>query len=292
MNIGIIANLEKDKKLEVTKRIIHWLREKQVNILYDEELSRELALTEASYCNEYLFKNSDIIIVLGGDGTLLNVARQVSCQEVPLFGINLGHLGFLTEAEVSDMYICLEKMLEGDYRIEKRMMLEAFVENDDELTQNFIALNDIVISKGNFARLLSYRIFINNNFVDFYSADGVIVSSPTGSTAYSLSAGGPIVAPEVEVLLVTPICPHTLHSRSLLVSHKDLVRIEVCKNSNTDVIMTVDGQNGIKIKPGDIVTVKQSKYYANLVKLNNRSFFDVLRAKMSERGHNKKNKGD
>jgi NAD+ kinase len=283
MKIGIISNLVKDKDQQITKQIISWLEQRNISVFFDEKISTELALTKDNYCDEHIFKNSDIIMVLGGDGTLLNVARQASCNGVPLFGINLGHLGFLTETEVGDMYTSLEKLIAGEYSIEKRLMLEAFIENDDDLTKNFIALNDIVVAKGNFSRLISYSIYINDNFVDIYSGDGIIVCSPTGSTAYSLSAGGPIVSPDVEVLLVTPVCPHTLHSRSILVSNKDLVRIDVCKENSMEIIMTVDGQTGVKIKPGDIVTVKQSKYYANLVKLNNRSFFDVLRAKMSER---------
>lgn len=283
MNIGIISNLDKDKDQLITKQVISWLQERNLNVYFGEKISAELALFKDNYCDEYIFKHSDIIIVLGGDGTLLNVARQASCNGVPLFGINMGHLGFLTETEVGDMYASLEKLVTGDYSIEKRLMLEAFIENSDERTKNFIALNDIVVAKSNFSRLITYSIFINNSFVDLYSGDGIIVSSPTGSTAYSLSAGGPIVAPDVEVLLVTPVCPHTLNSRSILVSNKDLVRIELEKTNKTEILLTVDGQNGVKIKPGDIVTVKQSKYYANLVKLNNRSFFDVLRAKMSER---------
>jgi NAD+ kinase len=283
MNIGVISNLEKDKDQQVTKQVISWLEERGEKVYFDEKISSELGLIRDNYCDEYIFKNSDVIVVLGGDGTLLNVARQASCNEVPLFGINLGHLGFLTVTEAADMFSSLEKLIKGEYTIEKRLMLEAFIENDAQLTNNFIALNDIVIAKGNFSRLITYSLYINNNFVDLYSGDGVIVCSPTGSTAYSLSAGGPIVAPDVEVLLVTPICPHTLHSRSILVSHKDRVRIEVCKSENIEIILTVDGQNGVKLKPGDIVTVKKSRYYANLVKLNNRGFFDVVRAKMSER---------
>ena len=288
MNIGIISNLDKDKDQIITKQLISWLKERDILVYFDEKISAELALTKDNYCDEHIFKHSDIIIVLGGDGTLLNVARQASCNGVPLFGINLGHLGFLTETEVGDMYASLEKLINGDYTIEKRMMLEAFIRHSNEPTKNFIALNDIVIAKGNFSRLITYSIFINDNFVDEYSGDGIIVCSPTGSTAYSLSAGGPIVAPDVEVLLITPVCPHTLHSRSILVSNKDLVKIEIEAICKTDVILTVDGQKGVKINPGDIVTVKQSIYYANLIKLNNRSFFDVLRAKMSERrDHNK-----
>lgn len=288
MNVGIISNLDKDENLEITRNIIDWFKNKQINIFYDDQISAELSITEARYCNDDLFKKSDLIVVLGGDGTLLNVARQASCNQVPLFGINLGHLGFLTETEVDDMYAAFERLIIGDYKIEKRLMLEAFVEDDNQSTRNFIALNDIVITKGNFARIVSYSFYVNDNFVDLLTADGIVVSSPTGSTAYSLSAGGPIVAPDVDALIVTPICPHTLHSRPIIVSSNDLVRVAVSKSNNTDIIMTVDGQEGIRLKPGDIVTVKKSRYYANLVKLNDRNFFDVLRGKMSERWDHKK----
>ncbi len=287
MKIGIITNVEKDKDLEITKQLVAWMKNRNIELILDK-LSTECAIEEAIHCNDYIFKHSDIIISLGGDGTLLNVARQASCREVPLFGINLGHLGFLTEAEVGDMFASLEKLIKGDYTIEKRMMLEAYLESDKSAAKSFIALNDIVVTKSSFSRLVTYSLYINDNFVDEYSADGLIISSPTGSTAYSLSAGGPIVSPDVEVMLITPICPHTLHSRSILVSNKDLVRIEVGNSNSTDIIMTIDGQDGKTIVPGDTITVKQSKYYANLVKLSNRSFFDVLRAKMSERRDYKK----
>lgn len=283
MNIGIISNLEKDESLEITKSIIEWFDKRQVNVFYDDQISAELSLTEAKYCNEDLFTKSDLIIVLGGDGTLLNVARQASCTQTPLFGINLGHLGFLTEIEVNDMYSAFERLLKGDYTIENRIMLEAFVEDDNNSTRNFIALNDIVITKGNFSRLVTYSIYINDKFVDLLSADGVVISSPTGSTAYSLSAGGPIVAPDVDALIVTPICPHTLHSRPVIVSSNNKVRIAVSESNNTNIIMTVDGQDGVMLKPGDIVSVKKSRYYANLVKLDDKNFFDILRQKMSER---------
>jgi len=281
MNVGIVSNITKDKNLELTKSVIAWFENKKINVIYDELICAELSITEAKYCNNDIFKKSDLIVVLGGDGTLLNVARQASYNQVPLFGVNLGHLGFLTEIEVSNMYPAFLKLINGDYKIEERIMLEAYVENDEKYTRNFIALNDIVIAKGDFSRVVTYSFSINDKFVDLYSADGIVVSSPTGSTAYSMSAGGPIVAPDVDALIVTPICPHTLHSRPIIVSSKDKVRIAVCKSNNTNVIMTVDGQEGVRLKPGDIVTVKKSAYYANLVKLNDRNFFDVLREKLS-----------
>ena len=286
MKIGIIPNLSKDEDLKLTRSIAEWLLEKGVEIYLNENVASNLQMGQRGFKSEYIFKEADLIVVLGGDGTLLSISRQAAVYDVPLFGINLGHLGFLTEAETSDMFHALERLIAGEYRIEKRMMLEAYVEKDNILHAKFIALNDIGITRGTFSRIISYSIFINDEFVDLHSADGIVVSSPTGSTAYSLSAGGPIVSPDVEVFIITPICPHTLHSRSIVVSNKDIVKVEVCKN-NTEVMLTVDGQHGYKIKPGETVTIKQSEHFTSLAKLNQRSFFDVLRRKMSERWINK-----
>lgn len=282
LKLGIIPNMEKDKDLILTENITKWLIEKKAGVMLNKNIATLIAKPELGFNNEELFEGTDVIIVLGGDGTLLNIARQSASYNVPLFGINLGHLGFLTEVEAEDMYLALEKLISGEYEIERRMMLEATVEKDSIQLEKSIALNDVGITKGPFSRIISLGIYINDNFVDLYSADGIVISSPTGSTAYSLSAGGPIVSPDVKVLIITPICPHTLHSRSIVVSNEDVVKIEVCKN-NTEVMLTLDGQQGYKVKSGDIVTVRQSQYYTNLVKLKGRSFFQVLRQKMSER---------
>ncbi|MFZ5353549.1 MAG: NAD(+)/NADH kinase [Bacillota bacterium] len=282
MRFGIIPNLSKDSDLTITENIVKWLKNKNVEVMLNDTIANKLYMPELAFPVEEIYSDSDMVIVLGGDGTLLNVARQSCIYDVPLFGINLGHLGFLTETEVADMYHVFERILEGEYRIEKRMMLDAYVEKDNILLGRFTALNDIGITRGTFSRIISCSLFINDSFVDLYAADGLIICSPTGSTAYSLSAGGPLVSPLVKVLIITPICPHSLHSRSIVVSDEDIVKVEICENS-TEVMLTVDGQHGYKLKPGDIVTVSKSGYQTSLVKLNQRSFFDVLRRKMSER---------
>ena len=289
MKIGIIPNLEKDVNLELTKNITKWLLEKNVEVLLNYGTASKLGKHELAFKSDDIFSESHIIIVLGGDGTLLNIARQSAPYNVPLFGVNLGYLGFLTEVEANNLYPALEDLISGEYEIEKRMMLVATVEKDGMELEKSIALNDVGITKGPFSRIISLGIYINDSFVDLYSADGVIISSPTGSTAYSLSAGGPIVSPDLEVLIITPICPHVLHSRPIVISNNDIVKIEVCLN-NTEVMLTLDGQQGYKVKSGDIVTVRQSKYYTNLIKLKNRDFFQILRQKMSERwSFNRKN---
>lgn len=280
--IGIIPNLSKDNNLVLTESIAKWLLDNNQEVLLSNSIALRIDKPGLGLKNEDIYLNSDLIIVLGGDGTLLNIARQSAYYNVPLFGINLGHLGFLTEVEAEEMYPALEKLIRGEYEIEKRMMLEATVEKDNIQLEKAVALNDIGITKGPFSRIIRMGIYINDDFVDLYSADGVVISSPTGSTAYSLSAGGPIVSPDVKVLIITPICPHTLHSRSIVVSHEDVVKIEVCQN-DTEVMLTVDGQQGYKVKSGDIVTVRQAQCYTSLVKLKDRSFFQVLRKKISDR---------
>lgn len=280
--IGIIPNLSKDNDLHLTESIAKWLLDHEQEVLLGNSIASRIGKPELGLKNEEIFVNSDLLIVLGGDGTLLNIARQSAYYNVPLFGINLGHLGFLTEVEAEEMFPALEKLITGEYEIEKRMMLEATVETDNIQLEKSVALNDIGITKGPFARIIRLGIYINDDFVDLYSADGVVISSPTGSTAYSLSAGGPIVSPDVKVMIITPICPHILHSRSIVVSNEDVVKIEVCQN-NTEVMLTVDGQQGYKLKSGDIVTIRQAQCHTSLVKLKDRSFFQVLRKKISER---------
>jgi NAD+ kinase len=282
MKLGIIPNLTKDKDLNVTRSILLWFANKDVDILLESEIAERLDQRDKGFTRDELYSSCDVIIVLGGDGTILNIARQSSQYDVPLFGINLGHLGFLAEAEISDMYLSLGKIMSGDYFIEKRMMLEASIEGSEDGQKELLALNDVIITKGMQSRMISFSIFINNSFFELYSADGIVISSPTGSTAYSLSAGGPIVSPDLNVLVITPICPHTLHNRSIVVSEKDEVRIEICEE-NTEVMLSVDGQDSYKLNPGRVVKVRSSSCVTNLVKLKQRSFFDVLRRKISER---------
>lgn len=283
MKIGIIPNLSKDDDLKITSYLYNWLKEKQdIEVMLDKNVASVISQSYKGCSKEFMFSTSDVVIVLGGDGTLLSVAKLAVIYDVPLFGINLGHLGFLAQAEVSNMFEELDKFLSGEYTIEKRMMLEAKIEKDNIQSENFIALNDIGIARGPLSRILRYKIFVNNNFVDLYAADGLVISSPTGSTAYSLSAGGPIVSPDADVLIITPICSHTLHSRSIIISSNDVVRIETCA-SNIEVMLSVDGQHGYKLKSDDVVTIRKSPHYTSLIKLKQRNFFEVLREKISEK---------
>jgi len=280
--VGIVPNLSKDSNLEFTSKIIEWIENAGGTVYLNEVASSKLDRLDLASRASTMYKEVDFVIVLGGDGTLLSVARQVAMNETPILGVNLGHLGFLAEVEVKDLYSALEKVMKGNYVIEKRMMLEANVIKDNIQTETFYALNDIGITKGSFSRIVKLETYVNNCLVDIYPADGLIISSPTGSTAYSLSAGGPIVNPDMSLLIITPICPHTLYSRSIVISDKETVRIEVQDNYH-DVMLTIDGQQGYKLKGGDVITVTKADFCANLIKITDKCFYDLLRKKLSGR---------
>jgi NAD+ kinase len=280
--IGIIPNLQKVSSLDVTQQLIKWLESKGIKVILNEITASEVERQDLAQRPSDIYKDSDFIIVLGGDGTLLSVARQVIWHQTPILGINLGHFGFLTELETDNMYEGLERIKGGDYRVEHRLMLEAVVVKNNMISDSFSALNDIVISKGSFSRIIRLKTYINHKYVETYSADGLIISSPTGSTAYSLSAGGPILSPDVAGMVITPISPHTINSRSIVVSDTEEVMVELIGDKN-DVMLTIDGQQGYRLNAGDIVIVRRAEYTANMIKLKDKSFYDVLRTKLNER---------
>ncbi|MDI3310215.1 MAG: NAD(+)/NADH kinase [Thermoanaerobacterium sp.] len=245
-NICVIPNIHKDKNLRTTKSLVEWIIQHGYKPILNEVVAQKIGFTEYGKSSTEIFKNSDFIVVLGGDGTILNVARQCASFSAPILGVNLGHLGFLAEVDAEDVFEAVEKIVKGEFSIDKRMMLEASIVKDNMEAVNFIALNDIVVTRGSFSRMVKLKVFVNEQYVNTYLADGIIISSPTGSTAYSLSAGGPIVYPNLELFVITPICPHTLHSRSIIVSEKDKVKL-VIVGENQDVMITTDGQQGYKL---------------------------------------------
>lgn len=228
----------------------------------------------------------DMVIVLGGDGTLLQAARLAAPYGTPLLGVNFGRLGFLTEVELPEMYQVLTKILNGEFLVEKRMMLQAQIIRNQVPVADFHALNDFVATKGGFSRMIMLETFVGDHLVASFPADGVILSSSTGSTAYSLSAGGPIVFPELEVIVLTPICPHTLYSRPVIFSPEHQVRV-ILTGQIEESMLTVDGQHGFPLIQGDEIRVKRAPFTANLVRLRGgRNFFEVLREKLRQGGRN------
>ena len=221
--------------------------------------------------------------MLGGDGTLIHAARKYARFDMPLLGINLGTVGYLTSVERENVYECLDALMADQYTVKSRMMLEGQVIDNGEVVKVSEAVNDIIVNRSGFSRLVELKLYINDDLVDIYIADGLIVSTPTGSTGYNLSAGGPIIYPETELMTITPICPHSLTARSIVVSGQEKVEIEVGKRSQTqedEALVTYDGQVIRTLKTGDRVQIGRARHTAKLIEINNRSFYQVLRDKI------------
>jgi len=280
--IGLIPNLDKKRAVRVAKWLVNWLGSKNVDTWMEYEAAQATEWPDRGCSFEQLVERSEIIVALGGDGTLLNAARTIAPSGTPVFGINLGHLGFLTEIEVPEIVDAFNKLLKGEYHLEERILLEARVIRRTKEEHRFIAFNDVVITKSGLTRIIQLQIFIDGKYVDSYSADGLIIASPTGSTAYSLSAGGPIVSPYVDSLIITPICPHTLHARSLIISSSETVQV-VVKSLQTDVTLTGDGQHDFTLKSDDKIEIKRAKYVVKLVKLREKDFYRLLRTRLIKR---------
>ncbi len=277
MQIAVFPNMSKMRAGEIVDRIFNFYKNKDVRLLMPATEARMLRKEEYGLpCVERV--HVDMALSIGGDGTLLGVCRRFENQNVPVCGINLGTLGFLADIEPRELESRLAKILAGQYRVERRLLLSGYVRN--ELGEKFLgnAINDVVITKGGVARMLRLGLYINQTHLMDYKADGLIVSSPTGSTAYSLSAGGPILNPNIRALLLTPICPHTFQMRPLIVNEDEEVLIKI--SAMQDVIVTLDGQVSHKIQPNDDVIVRKALATAHIVKFDDKNYYDVLKAKM------------
>jgi NAD+ kinase len=222
---------------------------------------------------------ADLIVVLGGDGTMISTARLTGDREILVLGINYGSLGYLTEFRIEEMFVALEAILEGNYEIDRRVMLDAEHWRGDEQLSTGRVLNDVVINKAVLARVIEIEVNLNKLFVNAFRADGLIVATPTGSTAYSLSAGGPIVYPSMNAIVLTPICPFTLTNRPIIMPDNAEIELKL-KNENEGVVLTLDGQIGYQMQPHDRVIIRKSRTSFNLVQPPNRNYFDVLRNKL------------
>ena len=282
-SVGLIMNYKKEKTRETACRIIDWLNSKKVKVYIEGNKGKEIGKEELNCPTEKFLKNVDLIISLGGDGTLLRAARLVAAEDIPLFGVNLGGLGFLTQIGIDDLEKSLEKLYRERYFLDERMMLNCTVKRREEEIKKFTALNDVVIGKGAFARIISLATYVNNDYVITYSADGLVVSTSTGSTAYSLSAGGPIVNPSINSIMLTPICPHTLSARPFIIGENDQVKIKL-ESSEEKVMVTIDGQEGFVLKSKDEVIIKKSDHKAQLITFKEKSFYAILREKLGWSG--------
>ena len=271
----ILANDGKDIDLALSKKITEYLSKKGATSVIVSDVSRDY---DGMNIKEDLICGVQAVIVLGGDGTMLRAAHAIGTHQVPILGINLGTLGFLTEVEEGNVYIALDRLLKDDFYIEKRMMIEGRVKD-----KVYHSLNDVVITRAGFSRIIGLSIYVNDQLLDTYEADGVIVATPTGSTGYNLSAGGPIVSPKSKVIVVTPISPHSLSAKSVVYDCSDKIRIEIVKKrktQDTEAIVSFDGDNNMELSAGDVVSVEVSTREISLIKMYDVNFYSVLRDKI------------
>lgn len=276
--ILIITNSYKDKDLAVTKEIIAFLEEKNVKCA---NVFTEVQPGDINIPKE--FEDSDCFIVLGGDGTLIHAARVAVSKKIPLIGVNLGTVGYLCELESGDLKSSLEKLINNEFSYEKRMMLSGDVYLEGKKKFSDVALNDIVIHRGGELKLLDYIIYVNGEHLYTYSSDGIILSTPTGSTGYSMSAGGPIVEPGAELIVITPINPHSLNGKSIIISADDEVIIEIGAGRRKEVEkaqVTFDGRESVALQSGDRIKISKSENVVEIINISNISFLKTLRKKM------------
>lgn len=274
----IIANTDKDENLKFSREIADYLNEKGASCLI-----RESEEEQSKTHREFAAGAVDAILVLGGDGTLLRAARELAGRKIPFLGINMGRLGYLAEIERQNVRMALDRLLADDYTVEERMMLAGSVCVGGEAAGQDTALNDVAINRSGELRVVDYDVYVNGLYLTSFTADGVIVSTPTGSTGYSLSAGGPIVSPTASLLLLTPICPHTLNSRSIIFSGEDHIRIQIGEGrmKKGGVCATFDGAASFHLRTGDYVEIGRAAEVTRILKINQVSFLETLRNKLS-----------
>ena len=282
--VGVVVKPHQPEAVATICRLVEWLAARGITFVGEPEIERGRIEGETGCAIEiqerdHLAETVDLLVVLGGDGTMIATARMIADRELPVLGINYGRLGFLAEFRTEEMLGALEAIIAGDYRLDRRVMLNAELTRGDEILLSNRVLNDVVISKSALARIIEIETRLNSLYVNSFRADGLIVSTPTGSTAYNLSAGGPIVYPSMNAVVVTPICPHTLSNRPLVVPDDAWIELTL-KTPDEEVALTLDGQIGFPLEAGDKTLVRKSRTTFNIVQPNNRNYFDVLRDKL------------
>ncbi|HXJ95739.1 MAG TPA: NAD(+)/NADH kinase [Terriglobia bacterium] len=277
--VGITSKPNKIEVREIVPPLIAWLQRRGVEVLFDKETAVSVASGAEGLTRDELGSRVDLAIVLGGDGTFLATARALEGRPVPILAMNLGGLGFLTVVTRDELYPALEAVLKGSYRTESRVQIEAEVVRNECCAASFLALNDVVLNKAAIARVLDFDVWVDGLFISTYKSDGLIVSTPTGSTAYSLAAGGPVVAPSVGAFIITPICAHTLTNRPIVLSDTTTIEVAV-KSEGEPAYFTVDGQVGMEVHGEDRVRIRKSTKTVEIVQPSSKNYFEVLRQKL------------
>jgi len=282
--IGVIVKPHESDALETLCRLTKWLSERGITLVGPTEVERE-RIEHQTGCTidvvheSELAKQVDLMLVLGGDGTMIATARMIGDTQVPVIGVNYGGLGYLAEFPLEELFPALESILAGQYKVQQRLMLTVELWRGEELVTRNRVLNDVVVNKSALARIIEIEAYLNEQFVNLFRADGLIVATPTGSTAYNLSAGGPIIYPSMSAVVITPICPFTLSNRPLVVPDDSMIEVRLM-TKNEEVALTLDGQVGVPLQAGDRAVIRKSNTAFNLVQPPNRNYFDVLRNKL------------
>jgi NAD+ kinase len=277
--IGIISRPRRSNLAEVVPALLHWLEERGVKAVYDAETASCLKGNGVGRTRHQIAEEADLFLVLGGDGTLLAASREAASRGIPILPINMGSLGFLTNFTLEELYPALESALFGTFAVDERVLLLVERINGDQILTQQRVLNDAVVHKGTLARMIELELHIDDGFVCRYRADGLIVATPTGSTAYSMSAGGPIVHPSVESILITPICPHTLSDRPVVVRDTSKIELRLALSSDS-VFLTLDGQTGLPTQAGDRIRITRAQERLKLIHPPNKTYFEILRNKL------------
>ena len=276
--VGIIANIRKEKAPELITRLKSWAKDRGVEVVLEREIAQKMT-EPGGVDREEIGSRVDMIVAFGGDGTLLMAARSVRKFNVPILGINLGAFGYLTVFNLNEMIEALEMIYRGDYRTERRMMLDVRVHGSGKTQEDCSVLNDVVINRGNLSRMVDLEVIVDDRYLTTYKADGLIISTPTGSTAYSLSAGGPIVFPVLDSIIINPICPHTLTNRPVMLPESASIRV-VLWTKGLGATATLDGQLSYDLRSGDSIVIRKSQYVTNLVTSPRREYLQILRSKL------------
>ena len=276
--IGVFCKPKAPSATDILGKLIPWLRKQNYHIFLDTGTAAIINET-SSYEKREISQQADLLIVLGGDGTLLSVAQAAHPYNIPILAVNLGSLGFLAEISIAELYPTLENILAGKFEIENRMLLNACIWRNGEKVEDHNVLNDVVINKGAVARVINLQVLVNGQYMTSYRADGLIIATPTGSTAYSLSAGGPIIHPSMHTLVLSPICPFTLTNRSILIPDQSVIQVKLAAEYD-DVRVTLDGQEGYDMRAGDILEIKKTKTSLQLIRGPNKNYYQILRDKL------------
>lgn len=282
--IGLVLKPHQPEALKTICELTQWLTTRGIELVGGPEIERdriqhETGCSVREVASDKLASEVDLVLVLGGDGTMIATARMIGDSDVPVLGINFGGLGYLAEFRIEELHAALEAILDGDYRLDKRVMLSVeLIRGNESITKNRV-LNDVVINKSALARIIEIEAYFNQQFVNSFRADGLIVSTPTGSTAYNLSAGGPVIFPSMNAIVIAPICPFTLSNRPLVVPDDADIELRL-KTDKEDVALTLDGQVGFSLQVEDRVMIRKSHTTFNLIQPANRNYFDVLRDKL------------